>query len=512
MRRSALTLALPLLLTATAAAPADGPMIAHLQSAIDHDDAYALVKTLSSWEYEGRMTGQPGQHMTADLAAKHFEQLGLAPAGDPGSFYQRFPLATNKIHAASLSVGDKAFEFGPDFISRGDGGSGDVTAQAVFVGRGISDPEQDFDEYAGIDATGKIVVALRGGHPEVEGDWGLTGWKVRAAKAHGAIGLVLLGAQADGSFEGLIGSVYFSNGDIPWDPDFPAVQGNASVAKALFADSGYSLPELIRLSDEDRIPVSTDLGTEVHLTVDTTMDLAASTENVVGMLEGSDPKLKHEVIVVGGHMDHVGLQGEDLLFCGQEDNASGSTAVMELAEAFATAPSRPKRSILFMLYTGEEMGLLGSHYWLDHPTIERSRVKAMLNFDMPGQGNTFMAHNGANTPQIDALNKQANAKLHQLEYSTTDSAAASDHASFWFEGIPAVMYLNGGDRKYPVHQLGEWKEDGLNWELWEKVTETSGLALKYLANAPKVTDRGAPEEQLLAHVHDHGESQYHACY
>lgn len=487
--------------------------IRHMQEQVDHRTAYPLIETLSSAGFEGRMTGQPGLRLTAELIADHFTRIGLQPAGDPGSFFQSFTLATNKIHDASLTVDGRSFAFGPDFISRGDGGSGVVQGEAVFVGRAIHAPEQGYDEFAGIDLNGKIAVALRGGHPQVEGPWGLTGWKVRAVRDHGAVGLILLEVNAEGQFGGLIGSVYFSNGDIPWDPYFPAIQGNAAVAHALFGPSGYNLPELIRLSNEERLPVSCALGSQVQLMVDGTMDLAAPTENVIGLLEGSDPKLKDEVIVLGGHMDHVGVQGTDLLFCGQDDNASGTATVMALAEAFATAPQRPKRTLLFMLYTGEEMGLLGARHWIAHPTIPLQRVKAMLNFDMTGQGTSLLLHNGANTPQLDALTQAANRRLYQLDYDTTPSAASSDHAPFWESGIPAVMYLNGGPRTYPVHQLGTFQPDGCNWELWEQVTEIAGLVAWELGNASRITDRGpAHLAQVEPHAHDHGAGPHHACY
>jgi len=489
---------------------------AHAVESITEQDGRNIIGTLASDEFAGRMTGQPGQHQTAQLAAEKFASWGLTPMGDDGTFLQHFELATNVIHDAGLTVEGQAFEFGPDFISRGDGGSGNVTAECVYVGRGISDPEQHFDEYAGIDATGKIVVALRGSHPEIEGDWGLTGWKARAAKEHGAVGMILLEVNAEGQFGGLIGSVYYSNGDIPWDPSFPAIQGNHKVAKALFSKCGQNLPELIGISNTEKKPMSLDLGTTASLMVDTTMNLANPTENVIGFIEGSDPKLKDEVIVLGAHMDHVGVQGEGLLFSGQEDNASGTATVLELAQAFATASVLPKRSMLFMLYTGEEMGLYGSKYWIAHPTLPLSRVKLMLNFDMTGQGTQFMVHNGVNTPQIDTACKTANTSLHQLEYLTNDVAAASDHVPFWVAGIPAVMFLNGGERKYPVHQLGDFQDDGCNWPLWEQVTETAAIAAWDLANASKITDR-VPQEAMLAaahdmHAHDHGTAQYHACW
>jgi len=508
-------LCLILLTSAATASPATS-FREHALATIDFDDGYSLIHQLSSPEFAGRMTGQPGQWQTAQLAADRFAAIGLQPLGDAGTFLQHFDLATNIIHEASLTVNEESFTFGTDFISRLDGGSGKVRGEAVFVGRGISAPEQGFDEYAGVDVHNKVAVALRGGHPKVEGDWGLTGWKVRAARDHGAAGLILLDVSADGTFGGLIGSVYFSNGDIPWDPGFPAIQGNHRVAHALFDPSGLQLPALIRLSNEERTTISAPLGCEVDLRVRGTMELSAPTCNVVGFLEGSDPALRQEVMVIGGHMDHVGLMGDEFLFCGQEDNASGTASVLELAQAFATAPERPKRSLLFILFTGEEMGLLGARHWIEHPALPLARVRAMFNFDMTGQGDTFMLHNGDRTPHLRSVAEQMNRRLYQLPFQTNDVAAASDHVPFWGAGIPAVMVLNGGDRKYPVHQLGTFQEDGCNWPLWEQVTETMALTIWELANTSRLTDRVPQAAQLAAladlHQHDHGAAAYHACW
>ena len=309
------------------------------------------------------------------------------------------------------------------------------------------------------------------------------------------MGLVLLGAHADGSWEGLIGSVYFSNGDIPWDPSFPAVQADKDVAAALFGKRHLDLRQMVEFAQTQQTPVSLNLGATVHLAVSGTMNLNGPTENVCGLLEGSDPVLKNEVIVVGGHMDHVGMQGKDLIFCGQEDNASGTATVMALARAFGTFKTHPRRSILFMLFTGEEMGLVGSKYWVAHPTLPLNEVKAMFQYDMDGGGDSFVAHNAKNTPQIDALDESANARLYHLKYDATDEAEASDHASFWHAGIPAVMILNGGDRQCPVHQLAHFKPDGSNLPLWEEVSETTGLVIWDLANADAITDTGPKEDE-----------------
>jgi Zn-dependent M28 family amino/carboxypeptidase len=219
-----------------------------------------------------------------------------------------------------------------------------------------------------------------------------------------------------------------------------------------------------------------------RIRVEAKFEPVGGTSNVIGLLKGSDPKLKNEYIVVGAHMDHVGIQGKDIIFPGGNDNASGVASLIGVARAFADSGIKPKRSIIFVAFTGEEMGLKGSKYFVDHMGVRKDKVKAMVNFDMVGDGTNLMTFS-KEYPFITKAVQKANRNLHNLEIIVGPSGHGSDHVSFVEAGIPATMLLTDGEWGYPYHHTHYHYEDWMmSMDNWKKATDTALLATWYLAN------------------------------
>lgn len=457
-------------------------------NSINKDDGIAIINELASDEYEGRMTGQAGQWKTAHFVREHFQNAGLTPFGGTDTFYQNFSMATNRILPTPIlevktdDTEYTKYEFGTNFICRGFSGSGDVKADVVFVGYGIT--TKNYDDYANVDVKGKIAFMVSGRPPALkdEGQQLLAGEKVNNAVDHGAIGVILIASSAKGHYEsvGLTCSVFW--GDVKHQPNIPVVVVDRFVAADIMAKSEQDLPVLESLINKDLKPYSYDTQTMARIRVEAIFEPVAGTCNVVGLLKGSDPKLKNEYIIVGAHMDHVGIQGKDILFPGGNDNASGIASLLGVAQVFADSGIKPKRSIIFVAFTGEEIGLKGSKYFVDHMGMNKDKVKAMINFDMVGEGTNLMTFS-KEYPLITNAVQKANKNLHNLEIIVGPSGHGSDHVSFVEAGIPATMLLTDGEWGYPYHHTHYHHRDWMmSMDNWKKATDTAFLATWYLAN------------------------------
>jgi aminopeptidase YwaD len=368
------------------------------------------VRTLASPEFGGRLAGTAGYDRAAAFAADRFRALGLRPAGDDG-FFQRLTLETNEIDACGLALpGGAGLTLGRDYLCRGFTGSGTFTAPVVFAGYGLSFPEQGYDDYAAIDVRGKVVLVFK--DPPA---WTLdaAGWgaaplprpKARVAESHGAVGLLMV-SPPSAKARAPIGSVLHGEGTQPLS--LPQLHVAPAVAERLLAGSGTSLEDLQRDIDGQHRPRSLALAGEVAIDVRARYRADGPTENVVAILEGLDPALRDEYVVIGAHLDHVGTQiapgGERVLFPGANDDASGTAAVLGIAQEFGAARRRPKRSIVFVLFASEEQGTLGSRYFVEHAPVPLDRIVAMLNLDCIGHGSgQINLGSGKSFPALHAL-------------------------------------------------------------------------------------------------------------
>ncbi|MDX2269809.1 MAG: M28 family peptidase [Bryobacter sp.] len=433
------------------------------------------VKELASPKYEGRMSGTPGIDRAAAYIAKSFEKAGLRkPFGEAGKepgYLQKFLVSTEaKLGAANgLRVNDKDYAVSTDFVPRIFSSSGEVTGGMVFVGYSITAAEYHYDDYAGLDLKGKIAVVLRYEPQDAEENsiWegkkrtrhaGLDA-KVINAKQHGAVGVILLNngvtyPEEKGKlddFDGQTGAAELG---------IPVVQVRADVAEAWFAEAKHDLNGIVKAIDRTGGPQSFRFPETWKATLRVEIDRRYKpTYNVAGFLPGETD----EYVVVGAHYDHLGMgqrfsmatDGVGKLHPGADDNASGTSAVLELARQMAKGTERGRklrRGILFVAFAGEEIGLLGSAHLAGNLPYPLAKCVAMVNMDMVGrmrEGKFFLvgvaSGKGFRAVAEKALEGEAGLKP---DYGEALNIGGSDHSSFTARGVPALFFFSGLHEDY----------------------------------------------------------------
>ena len=416
---------------------------------ITGDQAIAHVKYLASDELEGRGVKTEGIKKAAAYIADQFTHDGLEPLGDNHTYFQAFDLPIGgKVKGGDLLAGGTAWNYGDSFIVLGwSSQTNELRAPLVFAGYGITDDDKKWDDYAKLDAKGKVVVVLR----KLPKDKGLADHyadvrtKIDNAKKHGAVGFILVNRSGDDDDFMRVRSA----GD---DRGIVAFQAKRNVIEKIF---GKKLDEL-----ESAGPGAA--GGEVVCRTQLERE-SLRVMNVVGMLRGSDPELAKEYVVVGSHYDHLGKgfpqawnpfscknAHEGLIFHGADDNASGTAGMMEIAEAFAGTQPRPKRSMIFIAFVAEEHGLDGSHWFVEHPPVPMDGVVAMVNLDMIGRlrDKEGVSAEGATTaPQWEKLLDQANTE-HLSVRPSKALMEDSDHASFYRKDKPVIFFFTGLHEQY----------------------------------------------------------------
>jgi hypothetical protein len=455
---------------------------------ISGQDMLYVIGELASPVYEGRLTGQRGQIMAAEFIAGKFAKMGLIPLGDDGGYFQYFHVPTNVITSEpelKLILGDRtiSYEIGEQYLFRGYTGSGYVTAPVCFAGYGITDEYLGYDDYAGIDASGKWVFCLRGWHPafpEASFDWAYTGWKARNAVAHGAAGLLLVSAGSGGSVDIPIGSYLYGLPADEMHANFPMVHVGMDFAKDLFGHFGWYLPGIIEALDKGQ-PNAFDFPPDIQVQVAVEADFKpnATTANVIAFLPGSDPELASHAVVVCAHHDHVGHQ-DGVIFPGANDNASGVSALIAIA-GVASRFAQPSRSIIFISFAGEEMGLLGSRHFVEHPTWPLDNIDYVINMDMLGQGSTLLVWGGTDFPRMRALFGRLGGE-YGIEIENLPAYPVSDHGPFVDHGIEGVMLLAGGEREHDTaHKPYVYNPVIIDVDLLESIVRMTFVAIYELA-------------------------------
>jgi hypothetical protein len=449
------------------AGPPEFPGLETIRSA----DLMQTVDFLASRPLAGRLAGSPGFMKAAHEMARRFRALGLEPSGEDG-FYQSLKIEYEEITEARLAIVradgvTHVLRLGPDFTCRGFTGSGHFAAPVVFAGYGLSTPEKGYDDYAGIDARGKVVLTFKAPPPfRLDtlgwGDSTLPRPKGRAAAAHGARGLLIV---AQGDPEGLtkpIGSVLEGPG--PEDQGFPRLMVDVPVAQEMLAGSGLELAALKAGIDSTKSPHSLDLPVSVRVEVRARYRPEQPSVNVVGILTGADPALRDQYLVVGAHLDHVGSQAH-LLFPGANDNASGVGAVMAIAEAFARGGARPGRSVIFALFSSEESGLNGAKRFVVHPPVPLGKIVAYINLDCVAVGDSIQLGSGKTSPKLWDLARDLDARGARRTVAATWGGGGADATPFAEKGIPTLYFASRPSYAH-LHQPGD-TPDTLNPRLYE---------------------------------------------
>jgi Zn-dependent M28 family amino/carboxypeptidase len=439
------------------------------------DAWWAHVQFLADDNLEGRETGSEGLRKAEAYVVDQFKKAGLEPARADG-FYQPVKFVSREIveseSSAALISGGKAqpLVLGDDayFSTRANLSPDAITAKLVFVGYGLKIPEQNYDDLSGLDLKGKIAVYLSGSTADtptaLSAHYQTASERWKSLKAAGAIGTIAIPNP--------------SSMDIPWarltlsrthasmdlvGKEFDETAGlklalifNPANAEKLFAGSGHTFAELAELA-KDRKPLPhfpLAVSLKAHATMKTKNVESA---NVIGKLPGSDPALKNEYVVLSAHIDHVGV-GEpingDKIYNGAMDNASGAAALMEIAASWKDQP-HPKRSLLFVVVTAEEKGLLGSKYFAGHPTVPDKSIVADVNIDMflPIVPLKVLKVQGLAESNLGDLAREAAAaygvRVQADPQPLRNAFIRSDQYSFIRHGVPAVKLDLGFDPGSP---------------------------------------------------------------
>ncbi len=457
----------------------------------NHADAgkawWEHVKVLADDKMEGRDTGSPGMKRAADYVVSKLKESGLQPAGSKG-YYQPVTLVKRSLDesrsrlslvrdgvAEPVKLGDEAF-----FGTRVDLAPS-VDAQLAFVGYGIKVPEAGYDDFAGQDLKGKVLVYIIGAPAEMPPDlashYQFIGERWKAMKATGAIGAIAIANPAAM--------------DIPWErqklmrlePSMRlrdeslvetaglqlTVAWNPAFADKIFAGTGHTAEELFALVKQKKhLPkIALKLRVQAKANINYTR---VESFNIVASLPGTDSELKNEYVVLTAHLDHLGV-GEpiagDPIYNGAMDNASGSAMLLAMADHLKHEKERTRRSLLFIFFTAEEKGLLGSRYFVKRSTVPTGRMVANINIDnfLPLRSSSWFVVRGMNESNLgdwareSVENAGANAQLDPKPQR--NAFIRSDQYNFIREGIPAVILTTG-------YQLGSAEEEIFNTWLRER--------------------------------------------
>lgn len=472
--------------------PQEQAIPSDVQKAMDQFSKSALRANMSFLAddlLEGRGTATRGQELAAKYVAAQFEAFGLEPAGAKGSYFQEVPFREITIDPAATEFSivrdgkSTRLKWGEDFVARGSPLQPDISVEApvVFVGFGVVDRARHYDDYAGVDVKGKIVAMLLGGpasFPANERAHFASGLqKVREAAAQGAVGIITLWTpEADTTLPwsripNQVETPAFRWLDAKGRPNdsYKEIRASATLsvpaAERLFAGAPESYAEVLKKASADTLrPFALGGTVRMHAV---SKHREVSSPNVVGILRGSDPALAQECVVYSAHTDHMGIGrpiNGDAIYNGAADDASGTSALIELARAFTRLAKPPARSILFLATTAEEQGLLGADYFARFPTVPRSSIVADFNMDGASVFYTFKDVVGDEHSTLgDAIARAADKLGLQVSPDPMPEQinfVRADHYAFVRQGIPAVTISEGLQAKDPNLDARKFVE---NW-------------------------------------------------
>ncbi len=490
---------------------------------------------VASDEMEGRNTPSRGLDLTAKFMATMLSRWGFKPAGDNGTFYQKMALVRNQVNPekAQLEINGQKMAYGTDFLA--DAVSSRTDAPLVFGGNGWFVKSKNLDPLKDIDVRGKTVVVYTDNYPRGMSlaDLAASGkqgedWAdpQTYAKQKGAVGLIIVSTPTiQAGWENLrrfreqgrLGVEKLSESTVP------TVYLTDKAGEALLNGETTNFTQ-IKQNFETNAPLNAfnfSANKKVNFSVDAKKDITM-TQNVVALWEGSDPQLKAEMVAVGAHYDHVGMnpnaKGEDKIWNGADDDGSGTVAVLAIAEALANSPKKPKRSILLVWHAGEEKGLWGSEYFNKFPTVNIKNVVAQLNIDMigrskkagdakpknkdlSGESEVYVIGSSMMSTKLGEVTKSVNDSFLKLNYNykyddpkdTNRFFFRSDHYHYAVNGIPIVFWFDGVHEDY--HQASD-HADKIDYQKMEKVSRTIFLTMWEIADLqmrPEV-DKKLPAE------------------
>lgn len=450
---------------------------------------FGYVKELVSDKYEGRLTGTEGYNASARWVASFFKKWGISPGGDNGTYLQAFPNPYTLVFPGcevimNIPSGDstvkKYYKFEDEFIPGSTSASGEITAEVIYVGYGATAPELDYDDYAGVDVKGKIVLMEREAPVSPNQDaelfkkwrpYSFHQYKLENAVAHGAKGM-------------LYNYGPISNPNNAYDENFIYSHVGPAVVADVFAGTGRVHKEVVKSIRKNLKPQSFNTGKVFTIINKTEHHPDGTGYNLIGILEGSDPELKDEVIILGGHLDHLGRCYE--IMPGANDNASAVAVILGVAEALSNSPIKPKRSIMFNCFGAEEQAVAGAKYYVENPIIPLEKTTALINMDGVGDGEVIGALAAENYPELWAFMKRANEKyIHRMIYPSYFANIARprlDAARFMWAGVPTLSLSARSTRPYSYYHNTKDNLDVITPEIMEDMAQLLFVMILDMAN------------------------------
>lgn len=501
---------------------------------------------IASDEMEGRDTPSRGLDTTAKFIGMMLSRWGFKPAGDDRTYYQKIALRRDSVDpaATSVEVGGQKFAYGEDIVRISGNSTAAISAPVVFAGDGWLIKSKNLNPYRGVDVKGKLIavygeglvtrqylVPLPAGVTEADltGTRG-TDWAdaITYARMNGAVGVIILPSKfLTENWSGI--SQAFGRNRVTVEKFAPLIPPAAGNAPSTFIASTKLANALF--NGETANPLNSTANNSFSLNADKKFNFAIVTksetlwtQNVAAIWKGSDPILKNEMVAVGAHYDHIGISpnapGPDKINNGADDDGSGTTAILAMAEALAKSAKRPKRSVLFVWHCGEEKGLWGSQYFTTYPTVDLKNVIAQLNIDMigrskkaddmnpkdkdlSGENAIYVIGSQMMSSQLGKTVADVNNSYLKLNYDLRYDDPKdpnrfffrSDHFNYAHKGIPITFWFDGVHQDY--HQVSD-SPDKIDYNKMQNVARTIFLTMWELADAKErpVIDKQLPAELM----------------
>ncbi|MEW5901299.1 MAG: M28 family peptidase [Acidobacteriota bacterium] len=476
----------------------EAKILAALHSISSHR-LYDYVRELVSEKYGGRLTGTAEYNACAEWVASLLKKWAIQPAGDEGAYLQAFPNPYTLVYPGGevslrLSVNGaeikKYYRYEDEFIPGGTSASGEVTAEVVYVGYGVTAPELGYDDYAGLDVKEKIVLMEREVPVSPDKDaelfmkwrpYSFHQYKLENAVGHSAKGMLYnYGPIVNPNNSYREGFVYSHVGD--------------AVVSDVFAGTGRTHKGTVERIGKALKPQSFATGKVFTIKNNTTHHPDGIGNNVIGVIDGGDPALKGELIILGGHLDHLGRCWE--LMPGANDNATAVAVMLGVAEAMSGCPVKPRRSVMFLFFGAEEQGVAGSEFYVHHPVFPLEKTAAFINMEGPGIGDIINVLAGKNFPDFFAFLERANKNyIHRpIDASPFANIARprQDTARFLWSGVPSVTV--GASETIPVKRLPSYHNtrdnlDPITPEIMEDIAQLLFAAIMDMSDEPALDFR-----------------------
>jgi len=468
------------------------------QTKPDGQQAYGHIKILASDEMKGRRAGSPEYRKAAEYVAAKMKEYGLQPGGDNGTWFQEVPFKNwsefeQPIRLEILTPQHRVYFAGRgrDFYPLSGTGSGIAKGQVAFAGYGVVSDKPAWNDYENLEAKGKILLLLPDA-PAVLDDAAKREWslekKVKLALEKGAAGIIEMDTFQPGDLPvRRMASSVLRPGVCP--KDFVVLRAGRDFLNDVFYVSRKSWRDLVSKMLREKKPHSAPIEAVVEMEAHFLQEERIA-PNVIGILPGHDPKLKDECLILGGHLDHEGIGIDGFIYPGADDDATSAAVVLETARALMASKFKPARTVIFASWAGEELGLVGSRYYTEHPVFPLNKTAAYMNIDMVGTGDSDLHIGGMfEYSQFYDLIKEKMDEETKKKLFPRVNYWGSDHTSFWAKGVTAISLRTGNvlteqlDDEHPEYHMPGDRPEIIDPELLRLASQYHYDIIVHLANA-----------------------------